>query len=196
MKSSNDYSYMFHTPNTHLAKMQAEAMGIPLVEGTTTGEKEKELDDLKRTIKEAKEKHKIQGIVTGALYSNYQRERIEKIADSLGLKIFSPLWHIDQETELRQILEEGYEIILSSIAADGLDKSWLGRRLQQKDVDKLVAINKKNGMNIAFEGGEAESLVLNGPEFSKRIEIEEYEIKEENSNCARFIVKKARLVEK
>jgi len=196
LKSKNPSSYMFHTPNVNLAEMQAEAMNIPLIVQQTKGEKEKELDDLQNALIRAKKKYNIDGIVTGALFSNYQRERIERICDSLHLKIFSPLWHTGQETEMRQLLNEGFEIVLSSIAAEGLDKSWLGRRITQKDVDRLAELNKKIGLNIAGEGGEFESLVLDAPMFKKRIEIVDSAVKMENENTGFFAVKKARLVGK
>ncbi len=193
LKSRNPDSYMFHTPNIDLAGLQAKAMNIPIIVQETAGEKEKELADLKNAIERAKKEYGIEGVVTGALYSNYQRERIEKICDSLGLKIFSPLWHMDQEKEMRQLVKEGFEVILSSIAAEGLDKSWIGRKLTDKDIEKLVALHKKIGFHVAGEGGEFESLVLDGPMFRKRIEILDSEIVSESENVARFVVKKAEL---
>jgi asparagine synthase (glutamine-hydrolysing) len=178
---------MFHTPNIHLVDLQTEAMGIPLVVVETKGEKEKELKDLEKALKEAKEKYKIEGIVSGALYSSYQRERLEKAAEKFGLKVFSPLWHIDQEQEVRQLLREGFEIVLSSVAAEGLDKSWLGRVLTEKDVDRLVVLHKKYGLNISGEGGEYESLVLYCPLFKKKIIIEEFEVVEEDKKVPSMI---------
>jgi len=196
IKSKNPESFMFHTPNIDMTSLQSEAMDIPLIQETTEGKEEEEIKDLENVLKKAKEKYKIEGIVTGALFSDYQRTRIEKAADKLGLKVFSPLWHKDQETEMRELINEKFEVILSSIAADGLDKSWLGKRITEKTVDKLVKINKKIGLNIAFEGGEAESLVLDAPMFNKKIEIIDSEIIEENENVARLVIKKAKLTEK
>jgi len=192
--SKNPESYMFHTPNVDLVKLQAEALGTPHIEQKTEGIKEKELDDLEKALRKAREKYLIEGVVTGAIYSNYQRERIEKVCDRVGLKVFSPIWHIDQELEMRQIIKE-FEFVFSSVAAYGLDKSWLGRRITQEDVDRLVELDKKFGINIAGEGGEFESLVLDAPLFKKRIKIDDFEIIEEK-NAARMVVKKARLVDK
>src|SRR3989338_3698156 len=145
-------------------------------------------------LQKQKGKYQIEGIVSGALYSNYQRERLEKAAEKIGLKVFSPLWHIDQEQEVRQLIREGFEIVLSSVAAEGLDKSWLGRVLTEKDVDRLVALQKKVGLNVAGEGGEYESLVLSCPLFKKIIVIEESEILIENQNIAKLVVKKAKIL--
>lgn len=194
--SKNESSYMFHTPNVNLVELQAESMGIPIVVQETKGEKEVELIDLKKAIMTAKEKYDIEGVVTGALYSNYQRERIEKICDGLGLKNFSPLWHIDQEFEMRQLLKDGFEIYFSSVAAYGLDKTWVGRLITEKDVDKLVKLNDKVGLNVAGEGGEFESLVVDCPLFSRKIRIEDFEIVVEDENTAAMVVKKAKLVSK
>jgi len=194
IKSSNKDSFMFHTPGIEMAEMQSKAIGIPLIEQKTKGEKEKELVDLKKALEKAKKEYKIDGIITGALFSNYQRERIEKIADSLGLKIFSPLWHIDQETLLREIIGNGFKFMITKIAADGLDKSWLGKEITENDIDRLVEINKKIGFNIAGEGGEYESLMTDGPIFNKKIKIEKSAVKMESPICGELLIKKVKLV--
>ncbi len=196
IESANKSSYMFHTPNTALVSLQAEAIGKPLVTQKTPGEKEIELEDLKEALRKAKELHNLDGIITGALYSNYQRERIEKIAEGLGLKVFSPLWHMGQEDELRLLFKENFKIIFSSVAADGLDKSWLGRIITEEDIDKLVKLNETIGMNVAGEGGEFESLVLDCPLFSKQLDVIDSEIVEEDKHTAQLIIKKAILKEK
>lgn len=196
IKSENPHSYMFHTPNINLARLQAEAMGFPLIEQVTKGEKEVELLDMKKAIVQAKEEYGIEGVVTGALYSNYQRERIERICDEIGLKVFSPLWHIDQETEMRELLKLGYEFIFSSIAAYGLDKSWVGRNIVGEDIDKLVRLNEKIGVNIAGEGGEFESFVLDAPMYNKRIEIRGYDVVELDEYTAKVVITDAELIEK
>jgi diphthine-ammonia ligase len=196
IKSKNPHSYMFHTPNIDLVDLQAKSMNIPLVDIITKGVKEKELEDLEKVIKTAKKKYKLDGIITGALYSDYQRKRIEKICEKLGLKVFSPLWHLDQEQEMRDLIKEGFKITMSSIAADGLDSSWVGKIITEKDVDKLVKINQKIGINIAGEGGEYESLVLDAPMFKKQLKIIKSEVTTEGENIANLIIKKAILTNK
>ena len=196
LESKNKDSYMFHTPNVNLVGMQSKASKIPLIKQQTNGEKEKELQDLKKSLEKAKKKYKIEGICSGAIYSNYQRERIEKVCDSLGLKIFSPLWHMDQEKEMRALIKNKFEFVLSSVAAEGLNKRWLGREIKSDDVDKLVKLNEKTKLNIAGEGGEFESLVLDCPMFTKKIKIVNKEIIEESENVAKMIVKKAKLINK
>jgi asparagine synthase (glutamine-hydrolysing) len=196
IKSINPDSYMFHTPNIGLAQLQAEAMGIPLIEQITQGEKETELEDLKKAILQAKQEFGIEGIVTGALYSNYQRERIERICDELGLKVFSPLWHIDQEKEMRQLLALGFRFIFSSVAAYGLNSKWVGRIITENDIDRLVKLNEKIGLNVAGEGGEFESFVVDAPMYKKKIEIREFEVIELDEYTAKVAITDAVLVDK
>jgi diphthine-ammonia ligase len=196
IKSKEKYSFMFHTPNIDIASLQAGAMEIPIIIQETEGKKEDELKDLKKLLKKAKEKYNIDGIITGALFSSYQRDRFEKIAEQLGLKVFSPLWHKDQEEEMRELLDEGFKMIFSSVAAEGLDERWVGREITLKDIDTLSGLNKKIGINIAGEGGEFESLVLNCPLFKKEIKIIRSKIIKESKTNALFVIEKARLIEK
>lgn len=196
LKSKNPDSYMFHTANINLAKMQAEAMDIPIIEKETQGEKEKELEDLKLALETAKKEYEIEGIITGALFSEYQKIRIEKVCESLGLKVFSPLWHKNPEEELKELVEEGFEVIITVVAAEGLDKSWLGKKINENMIKDLRVLNKKYSISICFEGGEAESLVLDAPMFNKKIKITDSEVIEENKNTAKLIIKKAELIEK
>jgi asparagine synthase (glutamine-hydrolysing) len=171
INSENLYSFMFHTPAISKVKKQAEAMGIPLIEVITKGEKEKELFDLKKALTIARKKYKIEGIVTGAVESVYQASRIQKICDALDLEVFNPLWQKDQIELLNELIENKFEVILVVVAAEGFDTSWLGRKIDKKFVEDVKVLNKKYGINSAGEGGEYESFVLNCPLFKKRLKI-------------------------
>ncbi|OPY27576.1 MAG: ATP-binding region [Methanobacterium sp. PtaU1.Bin242] len=70
-----------------------------------------------------------------------------------------------------EIITSGFKVILVSVSAEGLDESWLGRRIDKELLDELLLLHEKYGMHLAFEGGEAETLVLDCPLFKKRIKI-------------------------
>ncbi|MCK9292966.1 MAG: diphthine--ammonia ligase [archaeon] len=170
----NKDSYMYQKPELEIIKKQAKALDIPLITKHTKGEKEKELLVLKAAIVEAKEKYDIKGVVSGALYSNYQKERIQRICDELNLKMFTPLWHKDQREELKELLDNNFEIMIVKIAGLGLTIKWLGKILNLKDLEELKKLNKKYGFNVAGEGGEYETIVLNAPNFKKKIKIPKF----------------------
>lgn len=194
MKSANDESYMFHVPNIHLTDLLAEAMDIPIISIQTDGVKEAELEDLKKGFEQLKGLG-IEAIYTGALYSVYQKSRIEKLGEEVGLKIISPFWHVDELEYMRFIVSLGFEVIISGVAAYGLDEKWLGRKVDDECIDDLIKLNEKVGLNLAFEGGEAETLVLDGPIFKKRVKILE-DKKLWHVDSGLYIIEKAELEEK
>ena len=170
MISDNPESYMFHVPNIHITELSSEAMEIPLIKAKTHGVKEKELDDLKGVLNKLKERG-IEAIFAGALASEYQKSRIDQLCRDLGLVSNAPLWHIDPKKYMEEIIDSGFEVIIISVSAEGLDESWLGKRIDHQLLEEIINLNSKYGMHMAFEGGEAETLVLDCPIFKRRIKI-------------------------
>ncbi len=188
-------SYLFHFPNIEFTKLQAKAIGLPIIQLKAKNENEKEIEDLSIALKKAKEKYNIKGVFNGAIASNYQKNRIEKICKILNIKCFSPLWHKNHISLLKNFINLGFEAIITSVSAEGFNENWLGRILDEKCIIDLIELNKKYGINISFEGGEAETFVLNGPIFKKRISIIEAE-KIWKKYYGFYIIKKAKLINK
>ena len=190
LKSKNQASYMFHVPNIDITKYQAKALEIPILYQETRGEKEKELQDLKRALQTAQKKYGIEGLAVGALASDYQHERVNRICHELNLKCFAPLWHKPQEKLLREMIDAGFEIILSAVAAEGFSEKWLGRKIDHDALKELKGLHEKYGVSIGGEGGEYESLVLNGPIFRKRLVIKAAEKKMDGERSGVYEIKK------
>ncbi len=91
-------SWMFHYPNINLMDLYSEAVGISIVKHETSGVKDEEVEDLKHLI----ESLDVKGIVSGAIASNYQKNKIDDICRQLELASITPLWHKDP----LEILEE------------------------------------------------------------------------------------------
>lgn len=196
LTSENTASYMFHSVNNHVVKMQAQALGIPLLNFPTKGEKEKELADLKNALSEAKKKFGIEMVGAGALASQYQYDRVEKIALGLELEVFAPLWRKDEEKLLRQIVAEGFKVMIVAVAAEGTTQKWLGAFIDDKKIDELVKLNKKYGSHIMGEGGEYESLVVDGPIFKKKLVVKSGEVVIEDKNTGYYQITDAAVLEK
>lgn len=176
---SND-SYMFHVPNIKWTKTQAKNIGLPILIQKTKGKKEEELKDLEKAIRRAIKKYKIEGIVSGAIGSMYQKSRIETIANNLKIDCINPLWKKDQFEILEEILKNNFEIIIIGIFGDGL-KNIIGKRINKELVEELRKIHNELKINPAGEGGEYESFVLDAPYYKKRLEIKEFSIIREKS---------------
>jgi len=191
MIPKRDDSYMFHFPNIHLTDLLSGAVEIPLVKGETSGVKEEELDDLKKLLASLD----VEGVVSGAIASSYQKERIERICEELGIKSVAPLWHEDPLDIMKELIGLKFKVIIVGVYAFGLDQTWLGREINTETLEKLVELNEKFQISLVGEGGEYESLVLDAPIFKKRIEIVEAETSYANSSGV-FVIKEARLVNK
>jgi len=184
-------SWMFHYPNIRLTDMLAKAVGIPLIKAETSGVKEKEVQDLKRLIN----KLDVEGVVSGAIASSYQKTRIDTVCRQLELKSVTPLWHEDPLDILKEILELNFEVVITGVYAYGFDRQWLGKKIDEDTVDALVRMNKKYQTSIVGEGGEYETLVLDAPFFKKRIKILESETIWENQG-GYLSITKAKLEDK
>lgn len=160
-------SYMFHVPNIGLAEILAQAMGIEHISFSTKGEEEKELEDLR----DALEGHGVSGILTGAIASDYQSTRIDRLCHELGMPSFSMLWRWNQRHVLEDMAAAGFRTIIVGVYAEGLGEEWLGRELDEKALGELDEIAERYSINISGEGGEFETLVLDGPNFLKSLEI-------------------------
>jgi diphthine-ammonia ligase len=193
--SENKESYMFHTPNIDMSALQAEALALPRVTRCTKGKKEEELEDLEDAIAQATKQHRIEGVVTGAVESVYQTERVQRICNRLGLWCFNPLWKHDQKALLEELLEKGFRIIISGVFAYPLDETWLGKQIDTKMIDRLIELQMKYGLSPSGEGGEIETTVLDSPLFKKKIEILSSNV-EYKGNAGVFTIEQARLVPK
>jgi diphthine-ammonia ligase len=167
MRSRREDSWMFHTVNVHLSSILARAIGIENVVVETSGEKELELDDLRRALVGLD----VAGLVTGAVASTYQKSRVDKICDELGLRHVSPLWGRSSPELLDEVLDAGMEVIVTAVAARGLDEGWLGRALNRAAARELRDLSRRYGFDVCGEGGEMETLVLDAPWFGSRLEI-------------------------
>ena len=169
--SENKESYMFHTPSITKVEKQAEVMNLPLLIQKTKGEKEKELIDLEYIIKHAKDHYNIDAVITGAVESAYQASRVQRICDTLDLDCFNPLWQKNQLELVQDIIASGFDVIITGVFAYPLDQTWVGRHIDTSFVEEVQTLNERYKINIAGEGGEFESYVLNCPLFSRSLSI-------------------------
>lgn len=188
-------SYLFHYPAISWTELQAQSLNLPIITSNVATVGESEVSELAIVIKKAKEKYNFDGIVTGGLASKYQKDRFEKVCNEINLKALSPFWMVNQEDYMMNIVQEGFKVMIVGVAAEGLDKSWLGRIITTDTIKELKNLNNRFGINIAFEGGEAETFTLDCPLFNQRIEVQK--IKTHWFNYYGFLeIKNARLIDK
>ena len=172
MIPSADDSLLFHYPNIGLTHYLAEAMQIPLTTFAVNKEsKEGEFQALEQAIIQVKSDYDIQGIVHGAISSRFQNELFRRICSDNQLVMFTPLWNEIPLQYMYGLLSEKFDIKIVSVSAMGLGKDWLGKSLDTNSISLLESLSKKHGFDLAFEGGDAETLVVNCPLFTKKLDI-------------------------
>jgi diphthine-ammonia ligase len=156
---ADPHSPVFHALNLeHLPEM-ALAMGKDLLAVPSGGEEGSDLAALAQALSELD----VEGVVTGAIASDYQWDRINGVCEPLGLRTFSPLWRKDQLLLLEDMLSAGVKAMIVGVYAEGLGEDWLGVILDHASLRRISTLSKRNGLNVSGEGGEYETLVLDSP---------------------------------
>ncbi|THE64935.1 diphthine--ammonia ligase [Salinadaptatus halalkaliphilus] len=180
-----DDSYMYHVPATELAGLAAESIGIELLEvepddleagsATDAGQQgDDELEPLEAALVDldCELEGGIAGVTAGAVESEFQTSRIQAMCDRLDCELYAPLWQESPRDLADAMLEAGFEIRIIQVAAYGLDESWLGRSLDRDAIEELAKHNEEYGVHILGEGGEFETLVVDGPHMDRRLDLE------------------------
>ncbi|HJS82717.1 MAG TPA: diphthine--ammonia ligase [Nitrososphaera sp.] len=191
-----DDSLVFHYPNSRITRHLAESMQIPLVESEIQG---RSLDDesraLENAIAQAKALYSIEGVLNGGISSRFQKQVFDKVCSANKLAPVAPVWGSEPLAYMHEILDRGFQMMIVAVSAMGLGKEWLGAILDRDSLAALYALSRKNGFNVNFEGGEAETLVIDCPLYTKRLQVKQADIHWDGQRGI-FEIRDAALVEK
>ncbi len=163
-------SHLLHYPGIKYTKIQAASMGIPHYAIHSDTDSLAEDHTLNQVVQWAMQNYNIDGILHGGIRSIYQRDRFEHIAKSNNLAVVSPVWRNGPAIQyMSDIIQAGFKFIIQSVSAGGLNEDWLGRLITTPDIKDLHHLSRKHGFAIDFEGGEAETFVVDCPLFSRPI---------------------------
>ena len=169
-KSSN--SHLLHFSTIELTKLQSKTLRIPQVILTlNSDELVEEMNALEMLLEKAKQDFQIEGLVHGGISSEFQKKCFEKICKKIGLKIITPLWKIDAREYMNDLIDSKFKFILTSVSSGGINDTWLGKIISADDISELDKLSNKYGFNLNFEGGEAETFVVDCPLYSHPIKI-------------------------
>jgi uncharacterized protein (TIGR00290 family) len=171
-------SYMYQTVGHQIVAAYASCMGLPLyrrkilgaskdqrlVYEDTTGDEVEDLAALLSYIKTVIPD--IGAVSSGAIASDYQRTRVERVCSRLGLVSLAYLWHQPQDPLLQRMIDAEIKAILVKVAAAGLNpRAHLGASLAQVQ-PHLQRLRETYGCNVCGEGGEYETMTLDCPLFT------------------------------
>ncbi|AFZ71104.1 metal-binding-domain/4Fe-4S-binding-domain containing ABC transporter, ATP-binding protein [Caldisphaera lagunensis DSM 15908] len=176
IKPKRNDSYMFHFPFVELTNLQTESMGLKEIHYllNISGEKEKEVEELYNELYKIKKINDFDTLVIGGIASQYQLKRFEYLARKLNVNLFDPQWGKDPIKYMYELIDYNISFIITQITTYGIPIDFLGIKVDKNVLKKLVDLSKLYGFHIAFEGGEAETFVINAPLFKKGICLEAY----------------------
>lgn len=168
----SEESHLLHFPTINWTKLQSKSIQIPqLTINSKSNETQDELDSLEIILQTAKERFHIEGLIHGGIQSQFQKNKFDSICKKMNLITLSPLWNGDPEKHMYDLLDSNFDFIITSVSSDGLNDEWLGKNISKLEIPILKDLSHKFGFNLNFEGGEAETFVVDCPLFSYPIII-------------------------
>ena len=154
----------FHGTETKLIQLQAEAIGIPLLQKETTwnGYEQEFKDAVKSLIPDG-----VTGMIFGDIYLEEHKDWVDRVCGELGIEAIEPLWGQDPERSLLDFIDAGFEATIVSAKSELFDDKWMGQKLDREFLSYL----KDNNIDLCGENGEYHTFVTDGPMFKKKIKI-------------------------
>jgi len=150
-----------HGIKASVLALQAQAIGIPLIQVKTSWENYEE--NFKRIVRELKGKG-VQGGVFGDMELEEHREWVERVCSEVGIKAFLPLWGIEPEKLIDEFLRLRFRAL---VIATTLEKDLLGQVLDKALVSQITTL----GSHPCGERGEYHTFVIAGPVFKKALKV-------------------------
>jgi len=166
----------FHGYSPSLIAEQARSMGLKSIIMPTRTEEFDE--DFKLALEKVKQLG-LKGIVFGNISLLDVREFYETRVNAVGLEYYDVLWGQSKKSIIHNFIENGFKAIITSIWLKRLNRSYLGRAI---DEGFLKDVEKEEGVDICGEDGEYHSLAHDGPCFIKPLPYRVCGIHEEMEN--------------
>ena len=171
----SEESHLLHHPNLKWTKLQSISMKIPqLIISSNSDETNDELIVMEKLLQTAKDEFKIDGLVHGGIKSKFQKEKFETLCTKLNLVSIAPLWNTEPKQYMNKLVDSNFNFLMITVSSDGLDEQWLGKIILKSDIELLTNLSDKFEFNLNFEGGEAETFVIDCPLFSHSIKINQF----------------------
>ncbi|HIG98392.1 TPA: diphthine--ammonia ligase [Candidatus Woesearchaeota archaeon] len=199
VKPTRTDCYLFHFATVEHTPVQAEALGLKhYLLGCSVADPKAEAAIVEKFVagKQKSKSEKVDAVILGG--TGLQATQIRSLQDALrpyGIEVFAAHSGLDHFDVLKQMIEKGYEIIITQVASEGLP-DWLGKRITKENIARLDADSIKFGFHVGGEGGYYDSFVADAPMFGKSIVIKETEKVMEDAYSGHVIIKQLKLADK
>jgi uncharacterized protein (TIGR00290 family) len=154
-----------HGVREELLEQQAQAIGIPLVKMELPSSNT--MEAYQKLMSTHLNDFKQQGINTaifGDIYLEDLKAYREKQLEHFDLKGYFPLWKEPVKTILQEFIDLGFKAVVVCCNARLLDKSFLGRIIDEQFIKDLPS-----NVDPCGENGEFHTFVVDGPIFKQSV---------------------------
>ncbi len=194
VKPSRKDCYLFHYATVEYTKQLAEILGFRhIMIGCNVADAEKEAE----LIREVVEKEPVEALVLGGV--GLQETQLRSLQNELhpfGVEVFASHAGMEHDKLVEDMIARGYDIRITQVAVEGLGEGWLGERLTKENFDRLKRLSQRHGFHVGFEGGHADTLVVDGPIFKKKLDILDFDKVIDDAYCGHIIVNKTVIIDK
>ncbi|MEN8615268.1 diphthine--ammonia ligase [Dehalogenimonas sp. THU2] len=157
-----------------VVNLQAEALGIPLTQMVTT------VDTYNDSYSKMLQSFQSEGITGGvfgdvSIGNNLAEKHLnwaKSVCEPAGITPIMPLWNEERSSLLRDLVDSGFTAMIIVVGDSHLGKEWLGRKL---DTETIAEFQSMAEASPSGHVGYYHTLVVDGPIFSKRLEITDFE---------------------
>jgi Predicted ATPases of PP-loop superfamily len=163
-----------HMISPGILRLQAQAMGIPFLEWTSTA------DGYDESYCQMLQWLKTQGI-HGAIFGDVRIGNsgaanhlhwIKSVCEPTGMDYYLPLWPYDREMLLTELIDLGFEVRIIAVDSKYLGEDWLGRKLDRHMLDELKV---RHQLSPDGKVGYYHTFVTDGPIFKSKLVIEKWD---------------------
>ncbi len=161
-----------HGVRAELLEEQAKSIGLPLHKMEIPEMPSMEIyeDIMKITLNKFKSEGVTHSVFGDIFLEDLRKYREEKLQQQ-GFKGVFPLWKIDTKELIKEFLDLGFKTIVTCVNEKNLDKSFVGRIIDEQFIKDLPS-----DVDVCGENGEFHTFTFDGPIFSKPIQFEKGEI--------------------
>ncbi|GGH02466.1 ATP pyrophosphatase [Polaribacter pacificus] len=180
---------VFKAHSLALIKLQAKAIDLPHLSIVID---QPIRDSYQKNISLLKQQHHIDVLITGDIDQiDNHNNWIEDCCKPSGMLVHKPLWKLERESILDQLISNNFEVIFSLVKKDLDLTDFLGHRITTDQIDQL---KKNKNIDLCGENGAYHTMTLNAPFFTKKIVLTST-IKEDNE-YAYLCIQSTKLEEK
>jgi uncharacterized protein (TIGR00290 family) len=163
---TEDYDRIsMHGVRSTLLQQQAQSLGLPLEKilipkNTSTEEYESKMEITLTKFQQ----DGVSSVVFGDIFLEDIRKYREEKLSQIGMTGLFPLWKRESANLTQAFIDLGFKAIVTCVDSKVLDKTFIGRLIDERFLAELPANVDPNG-----ENGEFHSFVFEGPIFKERI---------------------------